>query len=210
MKPRWPAPDFVHRDSPVPWPSWMLLLVGTAVLAVALVEILDLQAEVEKDRSDVAKLERRLGSTAQPRESNATPAGRAAISLEGARALRRTEWQLQQPWERAFLGLEEATVPGVRWLALEIEGSSNRLRAEGTATDVDSVLAVVDSLALRAGWSEVVLNRLQVADSASTTAGATAQRFEVSARWARTGVPSGPPVSQQTPTGAENNRGAQR
>jgi Tfp pilus assembly protein PilN len=183
MSGRWPAPDFVRTSRPVPWVSWVMLLVGAAVLVLAFQETVALQAEVEMDRAEVAKLERRLRATAQPRVLGAASAQPATISLEGARALRRTEAQLQQAWDRAFLGLEQATVPGVRWLALEIEASSNRLRAEGIASDVDAVLAVVDSMASRSGWSEVVLNRMQLADAA----GAATQRFEIAARW---GAPS--------------------
>lgn len=193
---RWPRPDFVKRRPTASLPGWALLVAGTVVAALALHDVLRLRAELAEDAARVTSLERRLRSASAPRTATAELGSAGALPPESARAVRRVAQRLQQPWEQAFSALEQASVGGIQWLGLEIDGSSSKLRVEGSAPTAAAVLSVVEVLAVRAGWSEVVLTRLQATNAQAEAAfrptsrpvgvigDIRSQRFEISARWA--------------------------
>lgn len=196
MSVRWPRPDFVRRRPSASLAGWTLLATGTVVAALALHDTLQLRAEVAEDTAHVTSLERRLHIASTPRTATAEPMVAGALPPESARAIRRVAQRLQQPWGQAFSALEQAGPTGVQWLALEIDGNSSRLRIEGSAPTTAAVLSVVEALAVRAGWSDVALTRLQAANGPTdatvrpasrpigTTGDGPSQRFEISARWA--------------------------
>lgn len=180
MKVRWPDPDFVRRPPSASGLGWALLAVGAGVAALAGWELQQARAATAEAAARVERLEQRERATLSVRTAVVPTSSLSAP--EAVRALRRVAVQLQRPWQPTFTTVEQASVEGVRWLSLDIDGETSTLRLEGSAPSAAEGLAVVDALAVGAGWSDVVLTRLQTAP-ARDDVGSTQQRFEIAARW---------------------------
>jgi Tfp pilus assembly protein PilN len=182
VKVRWPDPDFVRRPPSASSLGWAVLAVGAGVAALAGWELQQARAATAEAAARVERLEQRQRATLSARSASVPAAPGGLPAPDTVRALRRVAQQLQRPWQPTFAAVEQASVEGVRWLSLDIEGETSTLRIEGSAPSAAEGLAVVDALAVGAGWSDVVLTRLQTAP-ARNDAGSTQQRFEIAARW---------------------------
>jgi hypothetical protein len=163
-----PAPDFLRpRRAPHPL-SW-------ALLAVALAAALDGAADAVQAWQQRSLASQHFLDARQRLERAGSPR-----TVTSARAARRPRDEasalLGHPWQQVFLSVETASVPEVRWLALE-HGIDGLLRLEGESSDAAGALRVAQALQAVPGWSDVGLNRIERAD-----AGSDVQRFDLKAR----------------------------
>lgn len=171
---RWPAPDFVPaRNRPGLLASLWLL---TALAACALGAQQALQQRDEAARLDEqAQLLARITAPPQGARPAASAAGLAA--RDRAQALAR---RLDTDWPALWLEVEQALPPGIQLLGLDLE--ARQLRVEGSASQADTVMQLVDRLAQQSRSAagepqEVVLTRLQKPERAEDAA--QGLRFEI-------------------------------
>lgn len=169
-----PAPDFARATRrPGLLPALWLL---AAVAACALAAQQALQQRDEAARlTEQAQVLARMAGPARTAPNTTPPASNAARGRATAFAQR-----LRTDWPALWLAVERALPPGVQLQALELD--ARQLRLEGHAAQADSVMQLVDRLALQPGSSddgprEVVLTRLGKPDRADEQS--LGLRFEI-------------------------------
>ena len=187
MKAPWPQPDFLSTRRSPPRLAWLWAATGAVVLAVTLFEGLALQHDVDAQQARLTQATQRAAKAAPKRltapAASATATGDARAEAAAIDAAQRVAAHLNHPWGNILASIEAETPAGLQWLVFDHDSDSPELRLEGLGRDVASVLAVVDVLSSRAGWSQVVLSRLQATEGtpARDAAGATGWRFELRA-----------------------------
>jgi len=180
MGQRPPVPDFLAPQRPTPWLGWALLLVALPVAGIAGWEFQALRSQRAEVAEHLQRIERaarvapRLVAARAPAQTEAESLAPEARSALGAAARR-----LAFDWGQVLQAVERSSVPGVAWLALDIDGERERVRLEAQAVDLDAAWAVVDALAVRERWSEAVMTRQQANDA---RLGEPGLRFELTAR----------------------------
>ncbi|MGK2899650.1 MAG: hypothetical protein ACSLE9_13345 [Burkholderiaceae bacterium] len=181
MTPRWPRPDFLSKPRGAPKLAWIWLATGALTLAATVAEGLAVQQRIDVQRAQLADATQRIAKASPPNAplgSHSTAAGNQAAAVRAARSL---STLLGHPWGQILSSIEAETPTGLQWLLLEHASAGPDLRLEGLAPDIPAVLQLVDVLSARAGWSQVVLGRLQAADTRGDTAGGARWRFEIQA-----------------------------
>lgn len=187
MKAHWPQPDFLATRRSPPRLAWLWAATGAVVLAVTLFEGLALQHDVDAQQARLSQATQRAAKAAPKRPTalaaSATATGDARAEAAAIDAAQRVAAHLNHPWGNILASIEAETPAGLQWLVFDHDSDSPELRLEGLGRDVASVLAVVDVLSSRAGWSQVALSRLQATEGtpARDAAGATGWRFELRA-----------------------------
>lgn len=204
-----PEPDFIPQASRPPALAWawalaalllMALLAHEAWLLRQATEAADLRVASTQSRLAALKRGEAAGASMTRMVPGATRGGRADAN-EGALILaaHTVAGRLQHPWGWLLAGLEHSTPAGLQLIALEHEAERPDLRIEGQAATTASVLQLVDALATRPGWSEVVLKRLQNGEGAQSGEGV---RFEIGAQLkpALMAAPAGDAAARETGT----------
>lgn len=187
MKAHWPQPDFLATRRSPPRLAWLWAATGAVVLAVTLFEGLALQHDVDAQQARLGQATQRAAKAAPKRPTalaaSTTATGDARAEATAIDAAQRVAAHLNHPWGNILASIEAETPAGLQWLVFDHDSDSPELRLEGLGRDVASVLAVVDVLSSRAGWSQVALSRLQATEGtpARDAAGATGWRFELRA-----------------------------
>ena len=182
-----PRPDFLgapQARSPLAWP---LAATGLLVLATAAWSGWEARQDAALSRQQVAALQATLRGTPAPVSPSASSKnskaqdGAAKAEAERLRAAGEVQALLRQPWEPLLVQVEQAGAAlkptPVAWLALDMNSARQELRLEGLAADKLAPLQLVDGLAAQAGFSAVMLSRLQNAEQ-----GLSGQRFELNAK----------------------------
>lgn len=154
---RWPRPDFLNDAHDRPGRSRTLFAVG-GVLALCFAAQYAWRQQSEFDQL-MQPAPAVLRITAR-----ATAAPRGAVAggdIEARRAANRVVAALDYPWGSVLATLESATPLEAQWLSLDHNQASGELRLEGEAADTGVALAIVDRLAGKPGWNDVVLVRWQ-------------------------------------------------
>lgn len=175
MRVDWPRPDFVAPRPRPPALAWVLAAVAMLVLGLLLSEVVELRRGSETHERRAAELGGRTLGTAGP------PARRASEPASGAQsptAARHVADLIDHPWGPLLTVIESETPAGIQWLAIDHDADSPQVRLEGTSLDAATALQVVDALSARAGWSDVILSRLQLA---GTRGSAAMWQFEIRA-----------------------------
>ena len=187
MKARWPQPDFLATRRGPPRLAWLWAATGAAVLAMTLLEGLALQRDVEAQQARLNQATQRVASAAAKRSpaqaAARTASGDATAEAAAIDAAQRVAAHLNHPWGTLLASIEAETPTGLQWLVFDHDSDSPELRLEGLGREVARVLAIVDVLSSRAGWSQVALSRLQTAEGtqARDAADVTRWRFELHA-----------------------------
>ena len=187
MKARWPQPDFLATRRGPPRLAWLWAATGATVLAVTLVDGLSLQRHVDAQQTRLTIATQRVADAASKRTPVAVSLTTASVDAKGEAATidaaQRVAAHLSHPWGAILSSIEADTSTGLQWLVFDHDSDSPELRLEGLGGDVASVLAVVDVLSSRTGWSQVALSRLQAAEGvpAHDAAGGSGWRFELRA-----------------------------
>jgi hypothetical protein len=116
-----------------------------------------------------------------PLDSRTVAPPEAKNDTETVRVARRVLARLDHPWGQILSGIESETPAGLQWLVFDHAANSPELRFEGQAPDIATVLQLVDLLSARAGWSDVVLARLQAPEARDASGAAPVWRFEIQA-----------------------------
>ncbi len=163
-----PEPDFLR---PLRRPHRLLWAICAALWLAALAAAMPAtQAWFERERI-------RAALAAEPASEPAAalaPSRRAIATADGG-----VPALLAFAWQDTLLDIEQATLPGVQWLAIE-HGVDGRLHLEGQARDVATAAAVTQRLASGAAWRDVSLRRIEPVRAASSASGGS--RFEVTGR----------------------------
>ncbi len=179
MRTTWPQPDFLADPrTRRPAIAWLWSAVALVIVAFSLGDWHAAQHDLDAQRRRLAR--------AAAREPVAAPAARpasaSASDLQARRAAREVVDRITHPWDQLLNHVEVESPDGLQWLALDHEADNAGVRLEGAATDVESVLHFVDNLSDHAGWSDVVLERLQMAEGReAASASATPWRFALHA-----------------------------
>jgi len=157
------------------------------VLATAAWSGWEARQDAALSRQQVAALQATLRGTPAPVRPSASSKnskaqdGAAKAEAERLRAAGEVQALLRQPWEPLLVQVEQAGAAlkptPVAWLALDMNSARQELRLEGLAADKLAPLQLVDGLAAQAGFSAVMLSRLQNAEQ-----GLSGQRFELNAK----------------------------
>jgi hypothetical protein len=186
-QPRWPRPDFLDDAHARPRRGRALFAIG-GVLALCAAAQYAWWQQSEFDRlTQPAPAAQRSAARAAAAPRGAAP----SADVEARRAANRVVAALDHPWGTVLATLESATPSGVQWLSLDHIQASGELRLEGDAVDAGAALGIVDRLAARPGWLDVVLVRWQrgaesggvgsVARPAAEAASAAPLRFAIEA-----------------------------
>ena len=186
---RWPQPDFLSRGTHPPALAWLLAGTGALVLALSLVDAWALRADIAEQSARLSKASQRNAAAKPPRNAGHTTSS-DTTDRDGPRSAALVMDRLVHPWGELLATLEASTPAGVQWLRLDHDSERPEVRLEGQAPDVASVLQAVEELSARAGWSEVVLTRLQAAETREAAA-RSGLRFEIAARLAAPRVQGG-------------------
>jgi hypothetical protein len=170
----WPRPDFLSRGPRTPAWAWALAAAAVLVLGVATFEGMALRERLATERERLATWESESAKRrpAVPRGGTTAARGAELLGLAAAHSQR-----VAFPWPSVFETLESLSATGVRWLGWDLDSGRADLRLEGVASDARTVLGIVDVLARRPGWEQVVLTRM-----AAGPAGTEGLRFEITAR----------------------------
>ncbi len=180
MKTKWPQPDFLAQKPRRPVIVWVWSVAGLAVAAIALGDWSAVRRDLEAQRERLARATQRTAGTAsRPRMS--ASASSPASELDARRAARAVVDRIAHPWDRILANVEAETPDGLQWLEFAHDADDANVRLEGAAADVPEVLRFVDNLAGRAGWSDVVLGRLRIADGRESNAAGPRWHFELHA-----------------------------
>jgi Tfp pilus assembly protein PilN len=139
-----PQPDFlrpVRRPHALAW----------AACATALLVLLTSGLDALQARQALTDAQDALRAAQAP-----PPRPPAPVDTPARKAVRQLRVDLDKPWEDALVSIESAVVPGVSWLALDIN-ERGQLRLEGLASDTGAALAAADALRHQAAWSDVLM-----------------------------------------------------
>ena len=181
MTRRWPRPEFLANRRRVPILAWAWAATGVLALSTAVAEGLASQGRIDAQTARLATAKQRLAKTV-PVTSRATLTTDAAkTDADAARAAKRVLALLDHPWGQILSSVESETPAGLQWLLFDHASDSPELRFEGLAPDVATALQLIDVLSARAGWSDVVLGRLQAPDAREGSGIGPLWRFEIQA-----------------------------
>lgn len=164
-----PQPEWLPRVDRAPALAATLAVASALALLATAWPAWQTVAEIDKVEAEVAALR----ALAERTQVTHAPTGQAK---EASPHLAAWAAALQHPWGEVLAGVEAAAAQDLRWLTLEHRAARRDLRLEGLAAQPAAALRSVEALAATGLWTDVHLLRLQA------EAGASAQRFEVSAR----------------------------
>lgn len=180
MTRRWPRPEFLATRRRIPALAWVWATTGMLALVATIGEGLAWQGRIDAQAARLATATQRIVATApSPSRANA-PAG-AKADVGAARAARLVGATLDHPWGQILSSIESETPAGLQWLTFDHAADNPELRFEGLAPDIATVLQLVDMLSARAGWSGVVLARLQAPEAREASSAGSRWRFEIQA-----------------------------
>ncbi|TDF82163.1 PilN domain-containing protein [Pseudomonas sp. H9] len=119
--------------------AWVLLAVGTSLLAVAVVLGQHFNQQQAGLDHQLEALERQLGKRPEPTAS-LTPA-QSREQTEKLAQMRSVSQQLQRPWERLFDMLEALPQDDVALLTLTPDARKGQVRISAEARDLEAMLA---------------------------------------------------------------------
>lgn len=180
MTRRWPRPEFLATRRRVPALAWVWAATGVLALGAAVGEGLACQARIDAHGARLAVATQRLARAA-PVAPQTRIGVDAKSDADAVLAAKRVLTRLDHPWGQILSSVESETPAGLQWLMFDHASDSPELRFEGLSPDIATVLQLIDMLSARAGWSDVVLARLQAPDARDVSGAGPHWRFEIQA-----------------------------
>lgn len=177
MTPRWPRPEFLEARRRAPALAWIWAAAGVLALAASLGDGLAWHGRIDAQAKRLAIATQGRAGTAPAVSRAPVPADRKT-DADAVRAAKHVLALLDHPWGQILASVESETPPGLQWLLFDHASDGPELRFEGLAPDIATVLQLVDVLSARAGWSDVVLGRLQASDARDGSGAGSPWRFE--------------------------------
>lgn len=175
-----PAPpaftlDFVPRRTRPSLLGWLILLGAAMVAATAMLDYLDVQAQLDSARLQLAQAERaqqRLTGQLQTRRNERVPEAelRRAAKIAGT---------LQGPWLQVMPQLEQAGNADITLLSLDADAGKAQINVSGEARSLEAVFDYAQRIGKQPGFVSVQVQNYEFHKVGTQDL----VQFKLSARW---------------------------